>query len=184
MRPGFQRDPAVRQAAENFAQRFCTRTHPLFQLDLANFIQHAVPAVAIAQIQSNGQFLLRNIPDRLRRCGANLFHCRSPFYLYLCFEHVDNLGAYSIPSGDRPSHPSDLQHLSALWNWLIDSSGFKCLAPGGKGHCRAPQALKRPRMYPLTLPRSQNRVPAQAGFSVLWANIFTSAGSLRSRRER
>src|SRR6266478_10214027 len=23
----------------------------------------------------------------------------------LCFEHVDNLGAYSIPSGDRPSHP-------------------------------------------------------------------------------
>jgi hypothetical protein len=25
--------------------------------------------------------------------------------VYLCFEHVDNLGAYSIPSGDRPSHP-------------------------------------------------------------------------------
>src|SRR5450432_1780663 len=25
-----------------------------------------------------------------------LLHCRSPFYL--CLEHVDNLGAYSIPS--------------------------------------------------------------------------------------
>jgi len=22
----------------------------------------------------------------------------------LCLKHVDNLGAYSIPSGDRPSH--------------------------------------------------------------------------------
>src|SRR4051812_34690680 len=38
----------------------------------------------------------RNIPALLRRCGANLLHCRSPFYL--CLEHVDNLGAYSIPS--------------------------------------------------------------------------------------
>ncbi|MFZ3188548.1 MAG: hypothetical protein WB523_03535, partial [Candidatus Sulfotelmatobacter sp.] len=28
--------------------------------------------------------------------GANLLHCRSP--LSLCFEHVDNLGAYRIPS--------------------------------------------------------------------------------------
>jgi hypothetical protein len=47
----------------------------------------------------------------LRRYGANLLHCRSPFYL--CFEHVDNLGAYSIPSGDRPSHPICLQQLPA-----------------------------------------------------------------------
>ena len=93
MRPRFQRDPAVRQAAEDFAQCFCIRAHALFQLDLASFLQHAVPTVATAQIQSNGQFLFRNIPALLRRCSANLFHCRSPFYL--CFEHVDNLGAYS-----------------------------------------------------------------------------------------
>jgi hypothetical protein len=32
--------------------------------------------------------------------------------IYLCFEHVDNLGAYSIPSGDRPSHPICLQQLT------------------------------------------------------------------------
>jgi len=31
--------------------------------------------------------------------------------VYLCFEHVDNLGAYSIPSGDRPSHPIWLRQL-------------------------------------------------------------------------
>ena len=57
------------------------------------FIQHAVPAVAISQIQSDGQLLLRKIPALLRRRGANLLHCRSPFYL--CLEHVDNLGAYT-----------------------------------------------------------------------------------------
>src|SRR5271156_6773312 len=66
------------------------------ELYLTRFIQHAVPTVAISQIQSDGQFLLRNIPA-LRCCsGANLLHCRSPYLL--CFEHVDNLGAYSIPS--------------------------------------------------------------------------------------
>src|SRR5271166_3946333 len=38
------------------------------------------------------------------RRSATLLHCRSPF-ICLRFERVDNLGAYSIPSGDRPSHP-------------------------------------------------------------------------------
>jgi hypothetical protein len=103
MRPSFQRDPATRHGAEDFLQRFRSRTHALLQLDLARFIQHAVPTVVIAQIQSDGQSLPGNIPALLRRYSANLLHCRSPFYL--CFEHVDNLGAYSIPSGDRPSHP-------------------------------------------------------------------------------
>jgi len=95
MRPDFQRDSTAWHGAEDFLQRFRGCTHSLFQLDLASFIQHAIPAVAIAQIESNGQFLLRDFPARLCRYGANLLHCRSPFYL--CFEHVDNLGAYSIP---------------------------------------------------------------------------------------
>src|ERR1700676_3335314 len=95
MRPDFQRDATARHGAKDFLQRFRIRTDSLLQLYLACFVQHAVPAVAISQIQSNGQFLLRNIPA-LRCCsGANLLHCRSPFYL--CLEHVDNLGAYSIP---------------------------------------------------------------------------------------
>ena len=54
MRPDFQRDPAVRHLAKDFAQRFRMRAHALLQLYLAGFIQHAVPAVAISQIQSNG----------------------------------------------------------------------------------------------------------------------------------
>jgi hypothetical protein len=95
MRPDFQRDPAARHCTEDFTQRFPSRRHALLQPYLTRFIQHAVPAVAISQIQSDGQFLLRNIPAYLCRCSASLLHCRSPFYL--CFEHVDNLGAYSIP---------------------------------------------------------------------------------------
>src|SRR5581483_2278670 len=99
----FQRDPAARHRAENFLQRFRTGAYALLQLYLAGFVEHAIPAVAVAQIQADGELLPRNIPALPCHCGANLLHCRSPFYL--CLEHVDNLGAYSIPSGDRPSHP-------------------------------------------------------------------------------
>src|SRR5438309_6649209 len=42
----------------------------------------------------------------LRAFGATVltFFIAGLLYL-LCFKHVDNLGAYSIPPGDRPSHP-------------------------------------------------------------------------------
>src|SRR5947209_19144808 len=93
MRPDFQCDPAAWHGAEDFLQRFRGCTHSLLQLYPARFIQHTVPAVAIAQIQSDGQFLLRNIPALRCRSDANLLHFRSPFYL--CFERVDNLGAYT-----------------------------------------------------------------------------------------
>jgi len=105
MRPDFQCDPTARYDAEDFAQRFRICPHALLQLYLAGFLQHAVPAIAISQIQSDGQFLLRNIPALLCRYGANLLHCRSPFYL--CFEHVDNLGAYTA-SRRRPAFSSHL----------------------------------------------------------------------------
>ena len=55
---------------EDFLQCFWAGTHWLFQLYLARFIQHAVPTVAISQIQSDGQFLLHGkIPALLYRCG-------------------------------------------------------------------------------------------------------------------
>ncbi|MGC2195409.1 MAG: hypothetical protein WA628_12100, partial [Terriglobales bacterium] len=44
-----------------------------------------------------------------RHCGANLLHCRSPFYL--CLEHVDNLGAYRIPPETGLLIPSDNNRL-------------------------------------------------------------------------
>src|SRR5215469_3025493 len=94
MCPGLQRDPAARHGTENFAQGSRIRTHPLLQLDLAAFIEHAIPAVTISQIESDGQCWLRNIPAPLCHYGANLLHCRSPF-ISCAFEHVDNLGAYT-----------------------------------------------------------------------------------------
>src|SRR6516225_5629077 len=81
MRPDFQRDPAARHGAEDFLQRFRSRTHSLFQLYPPAFIQHAVPTVAIAQVQSDGQCLPRNIPALLCYRGANLFPFRSPLSL-------------------------------------------------------------------------------------------------------
>ena len=92
MRASLQRDPAARHPAENFAQRFRIRAHALLQLYLARFIQHAIPTVAISQIQSDGKFLPRNIPA----CAATVltFFIAGLLYL-LCLEHVDNLGAYT-----------------------------------------------------------------------------------------
>src|SRR5579864_3788113 len=81
MRPGFQRDPAARHLYEDFAQRFRIGTHALLQLDLAGFIQHAVPAVAIAQIEPNGLCGLRKNPALFAHSSANLLHCRSPLSL-------------------------------------------------------------------------------------------------------
>src|SRR5215467_4847318 len=111
MRPDLQCDPAARHGAEDFLQRLRIRTHSLLLLYLPRFIQHAVPAVAISKIQSDGQCGLRNIPALLRCCGANLLHCRSPLSFVPLSTSIDNLGAYSIPSGDRPSHPICLRHL-------------------------------------------------------------------------
>ena len=56
-------------------------------------------------MQTNRQLRLRKILRRRYRSSANLLHCRSPFYL--CLEHVDNLGAYSIPSETGLLIPSD-----------------------------------------------------------------------------
>jgi len=62
-----------------------TATASLLQLYLARFIHHAVPTVAISQIQSDGQ----------RATAVLTFFIAGLLYL-LCFD-VDNLGAYRIP---------------------------------------------------------------------------------------
>src|SRR5579862_5608530 len=92
MRPDFRCDPAARHGSEDFLQCLRIRPHSLLQSYLPGFIHHAVPTVAIAQIESDCQFLLRNIPAPRCCSGANLLHC--PSHFYLCLEHVDNLGAY------------------------------------------------------------------------------------------
>ena len=58
MRPNLQCDPTAQHRPEDFLQRFRRRTDSLFQLYLPRFVHHAVPAVAISQIQSDGQLWL------------------------------------------------------------------------------------------------------------------------------
>jgi hypothetical protein len=45
--------------------------------------------------------------------------------IYLCFEHLNNLGAYSIPSEDRPSHHICLQEST-------QTASFQAVRAGGK----------------------------------------------------
>jgi hypothetical protein len=104
MHPSLKRNAAAWHPAEHLPHGFRRRAQSLLQDNRARFIQHAVPARPIPQIQSDRQFLFEEILALLRRYSANLLHCRSPFYL--CLEHVDNLGAYtaSRPETGLSSH--------------------------------------------------------------------------------
>ena len=93
VRLDFECDPTAQHRAEDFLQRFRIRMDSLLQLDLASFIHHAVPTVAISQIQSDGQlcceiFLLCFTATVLTFFIAGLLYL-------LCLEHVDNLEAYT-----------------------------------------------------------------------------------------
>ena len=61
---------ATWHGAEDFPQGLPRRTHALLPLHPARFIQHAIAARTISQIQPDGQLLLRKF--LLLRCGANL----------------------------------------------------------------------------------------------------------------
>src|ERR1700745_3546923 len=72
---------------------------------------------ALSQIQSDGQFLLGNIPALLRHSGANLLHCRSAF-ISCASEHVDNLGAYTASRPETGLLPR--KHLAqAMRGWRV-----------------------------------------------------------------
>jgi hypothetical protein len=77
----------------------------VFQHDVLRFIQNAVVARAISQVQTDRQLVFGKIPDLLR-AAVLPFVIAGLLYL-LCFEHVDNLGAYSIPSETGLLIPSD-----------------------------------------------------------------------------
>src|SRR5579864_4113967 len=95
------------------------RPYSLLQLDTPRFIHHTVPTVAISQIQSDGQLLLRNIPALLHCYDANLLHCRSPFSL--CLEHVDNLGAYTASRPETGLLPRK-HSVQAVRVWSVTES--------------------------------------------------------------
>jgi hypothetical protein len=71
---------------------------------LTRFIQNAVTAGAISQIQANGQLVLfENLHPRYHH-SANLLHCRSPFFAPRARR---SLGAYRIPLETGLLIPSD-----------------------------------------------------------------------------
>ena len=70
----------------------------------------------------------------LRRYGANLLHCRSPFYL--CFEHVDNLGAYTA------SRPETGLLIPSDYNNYAGDSAQNSRLEGGQAEAK--QDLKLP----------------------------------------
>ena len=94
------------------------------------FIYHAVPAMAITQIQSYGhvgreKFLL----CFALRCYASSIAVS----FYLCFKHVDNLGAYRIPSG-AGLLPSDCDS----YGRTLREVGRRCPIDCGLSHTHTP----------------------------------------------
>ena len=67
MHPRLQRDPAARHSAEHFAHGFRSWAEFLLEDNLSLFVEHTIPARAIAQIQSNRQLLFGKIPALLCR---------------------------------------------------------------------------------------------------------------------
>ena len=61
MRPGLERDPAARHSVEHLPQGLRRGAHFPFPLQLAPFIQNAVPTGAIAEVQSDRQLWLGKI---------------------------------------------------------------------------------------------------------------------------
>ena len=59
MRPGFQRDPTARHRSEDSAESFRSDADPLLQLDLAAFLQHAVPKAVVCQPYASAPPLAR-----------------------------------------------------------------------------------------------------------------------------
>ena len=74
MRPGFQCDPTARNLAEHLLDSFRCRRQFLLQNHFARFIQNAVMAGSISQIQTNRQLVLFENLLPLYRHSAILLH--------------------------------------------------------------------------------------------------------------
>ena len=106
MHPRLQRYPAARHGPEYLSHRFRSRAQLLFQQHFARFVQQAVPTRSIAQIQTDGQLLVEKNSSSLVATAVLIFFIAGLLFI-LRFEHVDNLGAYSIPPETGLLIPSD-----------------------------------------------------------------------------
>jgi hypothetical protein len=81
MHSRLQGDPAPRHLPKHFFHRFRSRAQFLLQQHFPRFIQHAIPAPSIPQIQTDRQFLLANILALPCPHSANLFFIAGLLYL-------------------------------------------------------------------------------------------------------
>src|SRR5450756_1306445 len=77
MHPRLQRYPAAWHCSKDFFHGFRSRAQLLLADHFASFVQQAVPARSITQVQTDSK-LLREILVARGHCSATLFHCRSP----------------------------------------------------------------------------------------------------------
>src|SRR6202163_3099311 len=111
---GLQGDETSRYLLKCLLHRFRCRRHFLFEKDFARFIQNAVERPAIAEVQTNREFVSFQNHVSIYPNSASLFHSRSPF---LCALSTSNIGSVSHPAGDRPSHPIYETGLSLTGNF-------------------------------------------------------------------
>src|SRR3981189_842544 len=101
---GLQCDAALRYPRKYLLHCFRCRRHFLFQKDFACFIQNAVERPAIAEVQTNREFVSFENHVSLDPNSASLFHSRSPF---LCALSTSNTGSVSHPRETGLLIPSD-----------------------------------------------------------------------------
>src|ERR1700720_3281637 len=99
-----QSDETSRYALKCLLHRFRCRRHFLFQKDFARFIQNAVARPAIAEVQTNREFVSFENHVSIYPNSASLFHSRSPF---LCALSTSNIGSVSHPAETGLLIPSD-----------------------------------------------------------------------------
>jgi hypothetical protein len=91
-------------ASKHLPHGLRSRTQLLFPQYFARFVEQALPTRSIPRVQADRELRLR----KFLVCFAATvltFFIAGLLYL-LCFEHVDNLGAYSIPP-ETGLFPSD-----------------------------------------------------------------------------
>jgi hypothetical protein len=100
MRADFHADSTTDHRTKQFAYRFAAGADVAFLNHSACFVQNAVVARAISQIQTNREFRVFENLASASLHGVKLFHCRSPFP---CASSALTIGSVTS-RGDRPSH--------------------------------------------------------------------------------
>src|ERR1700682_2553274 len=131
---GLQGDETSRYLLKCLLHRFPCRRHFLFEKDFARFIQNAVERPAIAEVQTNREFVSFENHVSIYPNSASLFHSRSHF---LCALSTSNIGSVSHPAETGRTHCEATSHmpirvLIKAWRSCFGSvrsaSGCECVS--------------------------------------------------------